>query len=294
MRMNNYTARIRVLEPDLSLERLKESLEARLLRLHPKIVFKLGGISPAEGGIVLAEIATDSRKTQLLQTLKSLEDAIPVCVEAVGWGWLLPRPVDSAADETGFGRPDPFEKAEPQAEIRHRYLFEHKSLLSGLVRFGLFLAVIGLYLAAIVLYLTHLRPTTIPGPASTSHLTLMSAVRLIIYPLSFLAWCMIVNPPPAPGKYIAEIVCDAEGIEFHYWLRTRPKRLAWERIWGLGLYQPRWVLRYDSKSLAFLASQSAGLDNPDMLIKTILQRATLNYTHTNVGVAVYKRFDAPD
>jgi hypothetical protein len=91
--MKRYTARIRLLDSQLNTAQIKTAVERELLRAP--ITFRLGAIAPAEGDIVLVEIASGEKRADLARRLTGLESKYPMQLESVGWGW----PVSGAAIE---------------------------------------------------------------------------------------------------------------------------------------------------------------------------------------------------
>jgi len=117
--MKRYTARLRLLDSQLNAAQIKAAVESGLLRAP--ITFKVGAIAPAEGDVVLVEIASDVKRADLVRLLKGAESTRRLQLECVGWGWLI----TSAAAKSTLGMPatenDPYASVQTQAEDIKEY-----------------------------------------------------------------------------------------------------------------------------------------------------------------------------
>jgi hypothetical protein len=48
-----------------------------------------------------------------------------------------------------------------------------------------------------------------------------------------------------------------------------------------------------TRKIRFIDRHSLGSDNEMMLVKTIIERASLNFVEVSVGKVIYRKFDAP-
>jgi len=91
------------------------------------------------------------------------------------------------------------------------------------------------------------------------------------------------------GRFLVStprLCCDQNGIEIKYRLRRSPNRQTWAEIWGLDTPYVSGLCTVRSGISSKFPTK--GLNEMPTLIKTIVERASLNF----VEVATYRRFDA--
>jgi hypothetical protein len=78
-----------------------------------------------------------------------------------------------------------------------------------------------------------------------------------------------------------------------YWFRKRVVRLCWEGIRGLDYTDSVCVIYSNENPARFLISEQSGCKEKMVILKTIVQGASLNYVEGDFRKVVYKRYDAP-
>ena len=275
----NYTARISSLIPELDLEKIKIGTEEVLRRAESKPAFWLGAIARSDAHTLLLEIAAGIRKDGLAELLKSLETKLPIQVEQVGYGWLITGSPEQTTSQVSHLRHDPYAKAMPQNETRRVYVFNRNGLKHFLSSLSIFLVLATLFIVAS------------PRRTLSDDNFIPSIISSLIWGVLFMG---MVGGSVWPWSYTSHVVCDQEGLEIKYWLKRTPSHLSWTQISGLDVLSSQWNIRGDRRSLRLQASKEYGLSEGPTLAKTIIQRASLHFVESNMGVVLYKRFDAPE
>jgi hypothetical protein len=260
--MKRYTARLRLLDSQLSAAQIKAAIESELLRAP--ITFKVGAIAPAEDGIVLVEIASDARRTDLVRLLKSIEPAHCLQLESVGWGWLITDTTIQEMTRLPGREYDPYAAVQAQTEDVKEYTYSIRSVLIEATPGTIYW--IGWMILVGILYRQSL--------VFAIGLSILGGLLLYVFRVGR----FLVSTP--------RLRCDQNGIEIKYRLRRSPNRQTWAEIWGLDTPYIRDMCTVRSgTSLKF---PTKGLNETPTLIKTIVERASLNF----VEGATYRRFDA--
>ena len=260
--MKRYTARIRLLDNQLNTSQIKVAVESELLRAP--ITFKVGAIAPAEGNIALVEIASDAKRADLVRILKGAESTRHLQLECVGWGWLI---TDTTIQETTRwpGREyDPYAAVQAQTEDVKEYTYNIRPTLIEAIPGTVYW--IGWMIFVGILYRQSL--------VFAIGLSILGGLLLYVFRVGR----FLVSTP--------RLRCDQNGIEIKYRLRRSSHRQAWTKIWGLDTpYVSDMCTIQSGTSLKF---PMKGLNELPTLIKTIVERASLNF----VEIATYRRFDA--
>ncbi len=278
--MKRYTAKILLKDSQVTPDQVKSGLEQVLLRAPRPVPYRLGVVVEIPGGELLAEIATDIGRENLLQFIKKLESNLPVQVERLGWGWLVTgsQPVDSTNMMVGL-RIDPYLASMPQTEPSREYRYDPWQ------RFR-FWAAIFFYLVLLVAVVTIVLPVS----------SLQHSIWNLVYWLSILFWILLAAIDlPLPFSLWRQancIRCDRDGIEVDYLLHSRPARIEWPDVQELQISGTRGIVRSRDRFLVFQNFQVHGIKDRSTLIKSIINRASLQFVGTNVGSVTYKKFDA--
>jgi hypothetical protein len=245
----------------------------------------LGAISYAGQGDLLVEIASDAKKDYLMSVLKGIETRLPLMLWQVGWGWLVtPAPFPPDKYKIGYFGKDPFAGSQPQLEATKFYVVKNRSLIKIIASFGVLVLTILLYTLSIFVYFKL--------PALFERYSfLFNAIWLFGFSLEILN-----GSPVIPWMFPRRIQCDPSGIDIQYWLSSTSRRLEWREILSLTLSSNARYTLHSAKNkytLRFIDNHSLGSGGEAMLIKTIIERASLHLVEANVSNLAYKRFDAP-
>jgi len=273
--MKRYTARLCRLDSQLSAAQIKAAVESRLLRAL--ITFKLGTIAPAEGNIVLVEIASDAERADLARMLKGVESTRRLQLECVGWGWLITGATAKSTPgmpATGY---DPYASVQTQAEDIKEYACNIRRLA---IRQAVGCFFLLWFVAVPVMFILNMLERRFLNVAM-----MVIYMGLLLSGASFNPWTLLA--------YASRIRCDQAGIEIKYWLRPSPRRHAWTEIEGLEVGASTldhvYTIRSGKRALRF---STVKLNEESTLIKTILERASLHFVEGTVGCATYRHFDA--
>jgi len=260
--MKRYTARLRLLESQLSAAQIKAAIESELLRAP--ITFKVGAITPAEGDGVLVEIASDAKRADLARILQKVESTRHLQLECVGWGWLVTDTTIQEMTRSPGRDYDPYATAQAQTEDVKEYAYNVRSVLieaiPGTIYWIGWMILVGMYYRQSLVF--------------TIGLSMLGGLLLYIFRVGR----FFVSTP--------RLRCDQHGLEIKYRLRRSPNHRAWAEIWGLDT-------PYIGDACTIRSSTSSkfstkGLNETPTLIKTIVERASLNFVES----ATYRRFDA--
>jgi hypothetical protein len=260
--MKRYTARLRLLDSQLNTAQIKTAVESELLRAP--ITFKVGAIAPAEGDIVLVEIASDAKRADLARMLKGIESTRRLQLECVGWGWLITDTTIQEMTRSPGREYDPYAAVQAQTEDVKEYTYNIRSVLieaiPGTVYWIGWMILVGiLYRQSLVFVIGE---------------SILGGLLLYVFRV---------------GRFLAStprLRCDQNGIEIKYLLRRSPRRQTWAEIWGLDSPYIRDTCTVRSGTSSKFSTK--GLNEMPTLIKTIVKRASLNF----VEGATYRRFDA--
>jgi len=260
--MKRYTARLRLLDSQLSAAQVKTIIESELLRAP--ITFKVGAIAPAEGDIVLVEIASDAERADLARILQKIESTRRLQLECVGWGWLITDTTIQEMTRLPGREYDPYAAVQAQTEDAKEYTYSIRSVLieaiPGTIYWTGWMILVGMSYRQSLVFTIGL--STLGG--------------LLLY--VFRVGRFLVSTP--------RLRCDQNGIEIKYRLRRSPNHQAWAEIWGVDVpYIGDTCTVRSSTSLKF---STKGLNEMPTLIKTIVERASLHFIES----ATYRRFDA--
>jgi hypothetical protein len=283
--MKRYTARLRLLDSQLNTAQIKAAVETELLRAP--ITFKVGAVALTEGNVALVEIASGEKRPALARRLKGLESKYPLQLECVGWGWPVSGAAIKSAGEAPSGEHDPCTTMQAQVEDTREYALANTRQFVAKQAIKLIL-LIGFVAIPVLAALGVLN-----GVSAMGILNGVNCIMAAMYPALFFsgAFSILWTFP----TWASCIRCDPTGIEVRYLLRSSPRRWTWAEIEELGMttlaFNRAHIIRSRKISLKFSIED---FNEQPTLIKTILERASLNFVEGSIGAVsyTYKRFDA--
>jgi hypothetical protein len=273
--MNRYCVRFSTADDTVRPEDLKPAVEEVLLDLHPRFTFRMGRSASIDPGRLTVEIESEAKKNVLLENLRPIERKLPVVLQAVDWGWEADDRPDSAssAGALDWGR-DPLARVEP-LPVPVVFLPVNNRLVYRYVLFGVL--TLALLLFFIIRYALG-----------------RSFVSDLIWLGFYSVWFFSLNEIPIDIRLLLEkIECAPEGLELTYRFPKNTVRLPWEDILDLEAGFAACAIRAEQKPIRFLATEKAGFKQKDLILKTIIHRASLRFVEGNLLRSVYRRGDAP-
>lgn len=269
--MNRYTLKVNVLDGSVTEDNLKVAIEDILLRLHPRITYHLGQTSVSASGNAILEMASDGEKDFLESHLKGIEAKLPVTVEYLGWGWIVSDNVGLPANQSS--RPPHLAAIEP-ATGTVSFMLSGKAFVLGYF-WEIILTIILIFLLFARIYLKKLL-----------------AIDFIYY-VVFMLWLLSLYETPLDIRpYAKKIDCDLTELTVTYWFKKEAVQVSWESIWSLEYKRNTWLIHHNKeKPIRFLTRDK--FKNKSILLKTIVQRASLNLVESGIGTSIYKRYEAP-
>lgn len=275
--MKRYTVRIHTQETELSLDQIKHIVKKVFLLAHPPITFRMGRISRSEdASFVLVEIATEIKKHRLDQLFERMEQKENIQIDYVGWGWVLTDPVDKKRNNEFVSNPH-LSIQTTQEETNKVYTYTGWQIVR-FVASSLTILILLVGLAVITIFRDTSVYEFIDGYGFMSYLI------FILFSL-FLAFSEIHI---FPMFYVSFIQCNDQEVRIKYWFFPKIKRLEWKDIEGLDISNRLYTIHSKSQQLKFQISALPGLKEVPVLVKTIIERASLHY----VTDGIYRRFDA--
>lgn len=274
--MNRYTLEFKPLEPSVTVKELRDELEQVLLRLHPRVTYKLGQVYKNSYGKLIAEIAMDGQRSLLNETLKSKQWGTTIAFERLRWGWFSDNE-DAAllVSVTGAIKADPLAGVAP-IEGTGEYVLRKRLL------HGRYIALMIATLAVILLLIANVINTRSP-------------VLEGLYIAFFAIFMFTLNDTPIDIRVYAEKITLTERMLIvSFWLLKKPVSLEWEKIWGLDYTSPVCKVLSEGSKTRFLLSERFGCQDKSIVLKTIADRANLMYVDGNFQNSIYRKPDAGD
>lgn len=277
--MYKYTAQFHLLDQETSQAQLKQSISDALAWAKRPIVFTLGQIEVADSGQCQVEIASDAREDTLDALLKGVESRLPVRFVGLGWGWLLTKSPEQPAS-IGI-RPrvhnDPYAAVAPQDENIRIYTpspWRKAGWVLSITLLAIFILFIGLIIF------------------DPNFSTFLDEYQNPVGLASLLIWVIFLSTesPIPPWSIANRIRCTPDALELKYWLRPGWTHIPWKEILSLDISYSGVTLWAGNKKYKFILGQDT--HHQSLLVKTILERASLNHVGGNLGQSFYKRFDA--
>ncbi len=245
--MRRYTVRLHdAIASDI--ESLRQAIDRRLF--HAPVTYSFGRTATFGGGSVI-EVATDVAPDSFERLIAAAADERQLIVD-VSRGWLLSGGRPDDADDS-LARIVPEDRDERSYDYRRRGWL--MLLLSPLV----LVAFVGAnWLRAAELL------------SRDAALIVQAAVLfgVAVYPWRLDFW-----------RLVTRIEVDRDGLTV---VGFRRRRYAWSDVWGLDLNAPvQATIRAASSTATFPLDRSLGLIDQDVLLRTIVERASLRLAETH-------------
>ncbi len=272
--MKRYTLRFKA-TGSVAEESLKAAVEDALLRLHPGITFRMGQAGRIGPQDATVEIASEGKKEALFPPLKRIESKLPVTLDRIEWGWdsgessLIP----SLIQNPDFS-PDPLSNV---AVFPGSAVFPSDGKMFWLRHLFFLLLTLAL---GILFYFKF----------SSAISTVWDALFLAIYIL----WIFSLNGIQLnPWLLAKKIECGEDGLEVSYRFRRTPVRLRWADIGGMDFTYAACIIRSSPSSIKFAIDENSGFKKKNIILKTIVERASLRFVEGRFWRPFYRRADAP-
>ncbi len=272
--MKRFTLTFSLLDPTVTTLALKEELDSVLLRLHPRITYKLGRVYQESNGKLRAELAMDGKRELLDETSKAWVWKLPVRFDSLSWGWMMANEdAGLYASATSSIDVDPLAGVEP-IDGASEFLVSKRRLQ------GRYIALMISTLGLILLFIAN---------AIDPHSLILEGIYLVWFAIFMFS----LNDTPVDIRVYAEkIGIRQQKLEVSYWMRKDPASLEWDKIWGLEYVSPVCLIYSGDDKRRFLLSERFGCKEKDVVLKTIVHRAALSYVEGNVQKLIYRKPDA--
>ncbi len=272
--MKRYTLSFRPSSTPISTDILKDEVDRLLLRLHPRITYKMGQVFLGEDGIFLAQIMADGKRPLLAGALSRHDWALPVHFESLRWGWVKDNEEPSSIIFASKSiEVDPLRGIEPldgeaSYSISKRFLHAR------------YIALVVSTLALILILIGDLVYTK-------------SAWLMALYAIVFALFMFSLSDTPLDLRVYGEkISLRSDGLELKFWLLSKPVFLAWEYISTMDYTHPVCELSGRGVKLRFLLSEQFGCKDQAVVLGTIMSRSGLRFVEGNFRKLTYRRPDA--
>ncbi len=269
--MKRYTLQFQTLDASIETSDLKDEVEQVLLRLHPRITYKMGDVFQWVDGKLLAMIAVDGYRPLIEQAFTSRNWALPVRFERLNWGWTVENE-EAALLADSITPLD----ANPLADIQSLEgspVFQ----LSRWPGVGRYLALILFSLLMVALLIANAIHTSSP---------LLEGMYIV----GFMLWMFFMNETPFDFRvYSRSILLLPDRLEVSYWFSRKARKVSWSSISGMDYTNPVCTVMSQESSLRFLVSEHFGCKEKPAVLKTIVTRAGLNYVEGNFQKLTYRK-----
>jgi hypothetical protein len=274
--MKRYTLKFILLDPEVTPNSLKAEVEETLLRLHPRIIFKMGIARKSHPGEILVEIASDGKRDFLEKYLQDKVWKVPARLDRLGWGWIADEQGPASDYPEGVNiASDPLSGIIPMAGKVEVQLSRNR--LWGRYIFMLIMTLVMVFLLA------------------ANAMQHDSPALQWMYVLGFMVWLISISDIPVnPRVYANKITCGLEKLEISYAWQGKPQAFNWDTIWGVDFSEPICKVYSNQLSRRFILSERFGCQGKPTVLKTIIQRASLNFIEGNNRSNVYRRYEAGD
>jgi len=249
-------------------------VEQVLLRLHPRITYKIGQVTESAAGLMLAQIMVDGKRELLVKALKSKQWNLPVHFEGLTWGWMMENEdATFLASATTAINVDPLAGMEAVDETREFPLSKRRLWL----RYISMIVFTMVWIALLIANALHTNSPVLEG----------------IYIVSFAIWLISLNETPFDLRvYANKIALGRTGLEVTYWYRKGAFHVDWQDIWGLDYSNSVCEVHNNGGRLRFLVSERFGCKEKKVVLKTIVRKSELHYVEGNSMVQMYRRAEA--
>ncbi len=272
--MKRFTITFTSTNSSISSTDLRGEIDQVLLRLHPRITYKMGQVFRGLDGNFLAQVSVDGKRQLLHDAFSRHKWALPVNFRRLSWGWLQENEDASLIFSVNRSiEVDPFKEVSPLGGEGEYLLIKH------LLR-GKYLALLISTVALLVIFIAN---TAYP---KTAWLMFLFAVAFAIFMFA------LSDTPLDLRTYCQKISIRSDGLELRYWLKPNPALIAWDSIWGMDYSSPTCELLAAQRKMRFLLSEQYGCKEQLPLLKTIVTRAGLLYVEGNFRKLSYRKPDA--
>ncbi len=269
--MKRYTLKFQPFDPSISPAALKDEVEQVLLRLHPRITYKMGSVYIDINGATYVYIAVDGHRKLLEQAFEGKVWSLPVNLESLSWGWIMDN--EDAQLLVAANAPfeaDPLESVQPIAG-------EQEFSLSRWRMQGRWLALMLSTLALVAALFANYKYRN-------------EAVWEVLYLVLFAIFIFALNDTPLDIRvYATHLALRREGIEIRFWMTAAPTRLSYAQISGMDYANPVCTLLSQGKKTRLILSERFGCPQREVILKTILERSGLIYVEGNFQKLSYRK-----
>ncbi len=272
--MKRYTLKFQPIQAPVSIDALRGEVEKVLLRLHPRITFKMGPSIEQLDGSQLVMFAVDGKREALEAAFSSAKWDAPVQLDGLSWGWVIDNEEATLLRSTTKSiEVDPLTGVSP-------FEGEGDFVLSKRLLHGKYLALLLSTLALLAILVANTIYPRLPG-------------LMVLYALTFAVFMFSLSNTPLDLRVYGEkIAIHSNRLEVKYWLLSRPATIEWMNIQGLDYASPVCSLLTRTGKIRFLLSEQFGCKDQDVLLKTITDRAGLRYVEGNFLKLAYRKPDA--
>lgn len=242
-----------------------------LLRLHPRITYKLGQVRIDPVGRINVHIAIEGERELLENSLHERAWKLPIRYEGIKWGWItdlqdgqIPIEGNSSLDT------DPLAGIEPTAGMVEFQLNRTHLWLRYYFTAGVTLVWISVLIAFIL-------------NNSSSGLEYAYLIMSVV-------WMIALSETPLDLRlYAKKLLCGNENLEVVFWLKRKTITLDWDQITGLVCKEHICEILYDKRSMRFLLSRRYGCKEKDLILKTLVNNAQLYFVQGSIKKLEYRR-----
>ncbi len=253
---------------------LRDEVEQVLLRLHPRITYKMGQVTESAAGLMLVQIMVDGKRELFEKALEAKQWKLQVQFEDLSLGWMMENEdATLLASATTAINVDPLAGVEAGDETRDITLSKRRLWL----RYIFMIVFTVVWIALLIANAFHTNSPVLEG----------------IYIVSFAIWLISLNETPFDLRvYANKIALKHTGLEVTYWFRKMPIHVDWQDIWGLDYANSVCEVHNVAGRLRFLVSERFGCKEKKFVLKTIIKKADLLYVEGNSMVQKYRRAEA--
>ena len=272
--MKRYTLLFQAGEA-VTTEQVKAAVEDALMRLHPGITSRIGQAARIDPQTVSAEIASEGKKESLFPPLKRIESKLPVTLERIDWGWDSGEsPLVSSLIRNPDLAPDPLAKITAPAGPA---VFPSDEKMFWLRYTGFFLLTLALGVSFYAKFFNDSSPV-------------WDSLFLGLY----FIWLFSLNGIPLDPRWMARrIECGKDGLEVSYRFRRAPVRMRWADIRGMDFTYTACIIQGNSSAIKIAINENSGFREKNVILKTIVERASLRFVEGRFWKPFYRRAEAP-
>ena len=272
--MQRFTVTFQPVGSTVTIDHLRDEVDHVLLRLHPRITYKMGQVYQGTEGKLLAQITVDGKRQLLQDAFSHHQWVLPVNFERLSWGWLQEDEDASLSFSVNKSiEVDPLKEV-PSMVGEGEYL-----LSKGLLR-GKYLALLVSTVILLVILIANVIYPKTPW-------------LMVLYAVAFAIFMFALSDTPLDLRvYGQKLAIRSDGLEIRFWLLHKSAYIDWSSIWGLDYSNPVCELLSTHGKMRFLLSEQYGCKEQTALLKTMVTRAGLLYLEGNFRRLSYRKPDA--